>query len=309
MHKASKKKRQTALSTREQAIRILFWILILCPFLLTLGLLITPRSLHDIILKAIITLEIETLMVFAILFFRSVLINWIAIPSIIITGVVGIGFFTTNPMLTGTALFVATIFTPIIFIVTPFLFILFGIRSIKERETIVTVLGPTGKQTQSIQGPEAVGWGFIYTLIGLIFLFMIISAVLYTICKDSASGLCILNTTTPFTRSKPTQPNPPAHPPGPIRIQGTVVCLPHRDTSGPQTLECAYGLKDANGTYYGLQDADPSYKNMSATPMNSLVEVEGVFSPRTDSKYQDIGIIEITKISSRTGGEANVNPK
>jgi len=34
--------------------------------------------------------------------------------------------------------------------------------------------------------------------------------------------------------------------------EGEVVCLPHRDTSGPTTLECAYGVKTDDGKYYGL---------------------------------------------------------
>ncbi len=33
---------------------------------------------------------------------------------------------------------------------------------------------------------------------------------------------------------------------------GTLTCLPHKNKSGPITLECAYGLKTDNGHYYAL---------------------------------------------------------
>ncbi len=89
-------------------------------------------------------------------------------------------------------------------------------------------------------------------------------------------------------------PHPPA---GQITIQGVMVCLPHRNTSGPQTLECAFGLKDREGLYYGLRDSDPTYKNISGVPMNTPVEIKGVFTPQEDTKYQSIGTIEIESIT------------
>src|SRR5688572_24598229 len=35
-------------------------------------------------------------------------------------------------------------------------------------------------------------------------------------------------------------------------LTGEYVCLPHKDTRGPQTLECAFGLKTDSGEYYAL---------------------------------------------------------
>lgn len=83
---------------------------------------------------------------------------------------------------------------------------------------------------------------------------------------------------------------------GPITIKGMVVCLPHLNTEGPQTLECAYGLKDELGRYYGLKDTDPGYKNISNAPMDLVVEVSGVFNQGTSSQYQSIGVITITSL-------------
>lgn len=84
---------------------------------------------------------------------------------------------------------------------------------------------------------------------------------------------------------------------GPTKIQGQIVCLPHRDTSGPQTLECAFGLKDDEGRYFALRDSDPTYKNISGVGTNVRVEVEGNFTPQEDSKYQSIGIIEVLSVT------------
>lgn len=82
----------------------------------------------------------------------------------------------------------------------------------------------------------------------------------------------------------------------PVEITGKMVCLPHKNTSGPQTMECAYGLQDTKGTYYALRDTDPTYKNISGVPMNTTVSVSGVFTSLEDTKYQSIGTIVVTAI-------------
>jgi hypothetical protein len=35
-------------------------------------------------------------------------------------------------------------------------------------------------------------------------------------------------------------------------LSGTYVCLPHKNTDGPQTMECAFGLQTPVGEYYAL---------------------------------------------------------
>jgi hypothetical protein len=94
-------------------------------------------------------------------------------------------------------------------------------------------------------------------------------------------------------------------PSGPIQMRGTLVCLPHKNPEGPQTLECAYGLKDEQGRYFALKDSDPGYKNIGSVPMNATVTVEGSFTEETSAIYPTIVIIEVAKIAilgpSRTG--------
>lgn len=92
-------------------------------------------------------------------------------------------------------------------------------------------------------------------------------------------------------------------PVGPISIEGTMVCLPHRDTEGPQTLECALGLQDDTGRYFALKDTDPSYGNVSGVGVDMRVTVEGAFKLHLGSKYQDVGVIEVTKIIEHVSPE------
>lgn len=119
-----------------------------------------------------------------------------------------------------------------------------------------------------------------YTLIGLIFLVTVIVGAVSSFEVNATKGISV-------------RPIPSA---GLITIEGTIVCLPHKDTSGPQTLECAFGLKDTKGQYFALKDSDPSYKNISSVPMNTDVSVEGTFTPEENKTYNSIGVITVTRI-------------
>ncbi len=82
---------------------------------------------------------------------------------------------------------------------------------------------------------------------------------------------------------------------GSLTIVGEFVCLPHKDTSGPQTEECAFGLKSED-TYYALQDSTPDYSIVSKGVAGTIVRVAGTFKASHDSKYKDIGVITITSL-------------
>lgn len=83
-----------------------------------------------------------------------------------------------------------------------------------------------------------------------------------------------------------------------ITVKGTVVCLPHRKTSGPITLECAIGLEDEQGNYYGLSDPSPDYERIISIPMNVSVLVTGFIDPTPSEKYRTIGTMEIWDIET-----------
>jgi hypothetical protein len=90
--------------------------------------------------------------------------------------------------------------------------------------------------------------------------------------------------------------------PVPIEYQGTLtgiyVCLPHKDTEGPQTLECAFGLKTDGGSYYGLDFGQTQPTNIS---MGDRITVKGMITPvealSAIQKYPIEGVVRVTDVS------------
>lgn len=93
------------------------------------------------------------------------------------------------------------------------------------------------------------------------------------------------------------QPNPNSSIPYQGTLSGKFLCLPHKDQTGPQTEECAFGMQTEAGEYYALDlnlisPETPPFKagdKFSAagliTPIENLsanqwqrYPVEGIFS-------------------------------
>jgi len=82
-------------------------------------------------------------------------------------------------------------------------------------------------------------------------------------------------------------------------LTGTQVCLPHKNTSGPQTLECAIGMKTDSGEYYALD-----FSVMSQIPPNipggARFTATGLITPIENlssdhwQKYSVQGIFSVT---------------
>ncbi len=86
------------------------------------------------------------------------------------------------------------------------------------------------------------------------------------------------------------------------KLAGEYVCLPHKDTTGPVTQECAFGVKLDDGTYYAISfnlmsaivpdiaTGNRIYANGTITPIEMLssthlrdtYDIKGIFSV-TDS--------------------------
>lgn len=80
-----------------------------------------------------------------------------------------------------------------------------------------------------------------------------------------------------------------------VTITGTPTCLPHKDTSGPTTLECAIGLKGDDGRYYALVDAPA---NLWGEDFSKQVKVHGLLSePDKNSQYAISGSLTVTSVS------------
>jgi len=85
-------------------------------------------------------------------------------------------------------------------------------------------------------------------------------------------------------------------------LSGRLACLPNKNTSGPITLECAYGLRLANGTYYAIDTTDIAPDEIFRFSTGTQVTVVGVVTPIEElstnswSKYDIKGVILATDI-------------
>lgn len=88
----------------------------------------------------------------------------------------------------------------------------------------------------------------------------------------------------------------------PVTIHGQMTCLP-KTGSGMQTLECAIGVKDEDGNYYGLEnlsEIDPEYNYMGT---DEYVEISGLLKQKElkgpdGNVYDIVGVIEVYAIDS-----------
>lgn len=70
-----------------------------------------------------------------------------------------------------------------------------------------------------------------------------------------------------------------------VSLEGEMVCLPHKG-DGPHTLECAFGVRDDEGNYFGLIDTRPQQ-----TPETDVrVKVDGVLVPVEENDEQPYDI-------------------
>lgn len=82
-------------------------------------------------------------------------------------------------------------------------------------------------------------------------------------------------------------------------LTGEHVCLPHADTSGPQTMECALGIKTDTGEYYALdfslmsQD-NPNLQSGDRFTANGLITPKEMLSSDHWQKYAIEGIFSVT---------------
>jgi hypothetical protein len=82
-------------------------------------------------------------------------------------------------------------------------------------------------------------------------------------------------------------------------LSGEVVCLPHADTDGPHTMECAIGLKTDGGEYYALdfalmsQQHDPVDTGERLTANGTVTPLEMLSSDHWQ-KYAIEGIFSVT---------------
>lgn len=90
-----------------------------------------------------------------------------------------------------------------------------------------------------------------------------------------------------------------------ITVVGVFACLPHKDKDGPQTKECASGIKeDGTETHYGLDMAALSNDDVRLVDGGEKVSVTGIMTPiealSSDvwQKYDAKGVIRVEKAAA-----------
>jgi hypothetical protein len=80
-------------------------------------------------------------------------------------------------------------------------------------------------------------------------------------------------------------------------VTGNLTCLPHKDTSGPTTLECAFGLKGDDGRYYALTESPDDLLQQDFT---ERIKVRGVLNqPDAGSHYAINGSIAVRSFTKQ----------
>lgn len=80
-----------------------------------------------------------------------------------------------------------------------------------------------------------------------------------------------------------------------VTLEGKAVCLPHKNTEGPQTLECAMGLKANDGTVYGVS-GDKDHTLAAMTGSDEKIRITGTLEPSTNNIYDIKQIIAVKTI-------------
>lgn len=90
-----------------------------------------------------------------------------------------------------------------------------------------------------------------------------------------------------------------------VTLSGTYVCLPHLDTTGPQTEECAFGIQTDSGDYYAVnfgQSADSmgQFQSGAHVQAEGFVVIKEALSSDQWQKYNMKGIFTVTKLLDAT---------
>lgn len=85
-----------------------------------------------------------------------------------------------------------------------------------------------------------------------------------------------------------------------IELFGTQVCLPHKDTTGPQTEECAIGLKAEDGYIYGLDTSALQPDAIGELYGGARVRIVGYYVPAealSTNQYQKYTMRGIVRVN------------
>lgn len=99
-----------------------------------------------------------------------------------------------------------------------------------------------------------------------------------------------------------------------VTLSGTYGCLPHLDTTGPQTEECAFGFQSDDGVYYAVNfgasaDAMSQFQSGAHVTAEGFVVIKEALSTNQWDKYNMKGMFTITKVlePAPAQGKLNIN--
>ena len=93
-------------------------------------------------------------------------------------------------------------------------------------------------------------------------------------------------------------------------ISGTYTCLPHLDTTGPHTMECAFGIRADNGDYYAVNfgasaTAMEQFQAGERVTAEGFIVIKEALSSDQWAKYNMKGIFTVTRMISPTPSSAS----
>lgn len=112
-----------------------------------------------------------------------------------------------------------------------------------------------------------------------------------------------------LTKSEPVNLDPT---PQNVTLSGTYVCLPHLNASGPQTTECAFGIKTDDGVYYAVNfgqsaNAMTQFQSGAHITADGFVVIKEALNTDQWQKYNMKGIFTITKMIAPAPIEGKLN--
>ncbi len=99
-----------------------------------------------------------------------------------------------------------------------------------------------------------------------------------------------------------------------VTLSGTYTCLPHLNTSGPQTMECAFGIKTDDGVYYAVNfgssaESMAQFQSSQHITAEGTVVIKEALSSDQWQKYNMKGIFTVTKILQAGSSTPTTNAK
>lgn len=81
-----------------------------------------------------------------------------------------------------------------------------------------------------------------------------------------------------------------------VTVEAEGTCLPHQDADGPQTMECAMGIKTDDGTYYAIKDETNDYALVSKIQTGKRSRISGTLVKEESETYQSKGTLTVTAV-------------